>query len=496
MVNKVKNAKSAAHASHRTHRTSATGSGRSVEGRGGPAAGAGAMVRRFGMVAIAFAALAVGNAAYAANLQDVYATALQNDPVIAAARASSESRGEIVAQSRATLLPRVGASAGSSKTAVRVDGLDQTGMPFPERDVTRRNWGANVSQTVVDVPSWFSYLGARATARQAVWDLESASQQLITRVAEAYLNVLRGQAALESALASEEAVRRQLEQVQQRFDVGLVAITDVLDAKAEFDNTVVDRIQAESNQGIFFEGLTTLTATRYDEIDRLDANLPIVDPDPANEEEWVETALVGNYAIRAAQEGLVAAERDLNARLARHLPTISASANYGVGSGSQAFGGFVIPDQTSASMTYSLNINAPIFNGLATQSGVRQARHALDQARQQLIGQELVVARDTRNLYRVVATEVVRVQARAEAIKSAEAALEATQTGYEVGTRNIVEVLLAQRRLFASQFDYARSRYDYVINLLRLKETAGALDERDVGELNTFMDGADPVRRL
>lgn len=444
---------------------------------------------------IAIAAVVATSGTQAADLSEVYAIALENDPVLAAARAGSESRREVVVQSRAALLPRLSASAGSSQSSVAVDGLNQNGMPNPEVDVTRRNWGANLSQTVIDVPSWFGYLGARAIARQAEWDLETAAQQLITRVAETYLSILRGQAALESAVASEEAVRRQLEQVQQRFDVGLVAITDVLDAKAEFDNIVVSRIQAESNQGIFFEGLHTLTGRSYEEIDSLAASLPIVDPEPASEEDWVETALSGNYGIRAAQEALVAAERDLESRLARHLPTVTASANYGVGSGSQAFGGFVIPDQTSASLTYSLNISAPIFNGLATHSSVKQARYALEQARQQLIGQELVVARDTRNLFQIVATEVVRVQARGEAIKSAEAALEATQTGYEVGTRNIVEVLLAQRRLFASQFDYASSRYDYVINLLRLKEAAGALDERDVAELNTFMDAANPVRR-
>ena len=444
---------------------------------------------------IASAAVVATSGTQAADLSEVYAIALQNDPVLAAARAGSESRREVVVQSRAALLPRLAASAGSSQSSVSVDGLNQNGLPNPEVDVTRRSWGANLSQTVIDVPSWFGYLGARAIAKQAEWDLETAAQQLITRVAETYLSILRGQAALESAVASEEAVRRQLEQVQQRFDVGLVAITDVLDAKAEFDNIVVSRIQAESNQGIFFEGLHTLTGRSYEEIDSLAASLPIVDPEPASEEDWVETALSGNYGIRAAQEALVAAERDLESRLARHLPTVTASANYGVGSGSQAFGGFVIPDQTSASMTYSLNISAPIFNGLATHSSVKQARYALEQARQQLIGQELVVARDTRNLFQIVATEVVRVQARAEAIKSAEAALEATQTGYEVGTRNIVEVLLAQRRLFASQFDYASSRYDYVINLLRLKEAAGALDERDVAELNTFMDAANPVRR-
>ena len=136
----------------------------------------------------------------------------------------------------------------------------------------------------------------------------------------------------------------------------------------------------------------------------------------------------------------------------------------------------------------------PIFQGLRNYSGVRQARHGLERARQQLIAQELTVGRDTRSLYRIVVTEVVRVGARNEAIKSSQSALEATQTGYEVGTRNIVDVLVAQRRLFASQFDYANSRYDYVLNLLRLRESAGVLDERDIAELNAFMDSANPVR--
>ncbi len=449
------------------------------------------------MAGCALAALATAGSAAAASLSEVYARALENDPVLAAARAQHASRKETVVQSRAALLPNIAANAGTTQSTVLVDGINpQDGLPYPERDVTRRNWGAGVSQAVVDVPSWFNYMGAKAQARAADWDLETAAQALITRVAAAYLNVLRGQAALESALASEEAVRRQLEQVQQRFDVGLVAITDVLDAKAEYDNTVVSRIQAEGNQAIFFEGLRTLTKTPYSEVDRIADSLPIVDPVPGDEEEWVAAALTGNYAIRAAQEALAGAKRDLDARLARHLPTVTASANYGATSGSQAFGGFVIPDQSSASVSYSLNLNVPIFQGLANHSGVRQARHGLEQARQQLIQQELNVAENTRNLYRTVATEVARVQARGEAIKSSEAALEATQTGYEVGTRNIVEVLLAQRRLYQSQFDYASSRYDYVINLLRLKEAAGALDERDVEELNAFMDAQNPVRRL
>ena len=446
-----------------------------------------------GALAVALAAASQGT-----NLSEVYAQAAENDPVLAAARALHQSRQQGVPMARAGLMPGVNAQASASRTTVTTDGTDLNpnsadfGRPYPDREVEQRRWSAGVSQPVLDMSSWFNYRSAKARAKQADWDLEASTQGLITRVAAAYLNVLRGEAALESVVASEEAVKRQLEQVQQRFDVGLVAITDVLEAKAAYDNEVVNRIQAEGNHDIFFEGLRTLTATPVTQIDRLNDALPIVDPVPADENEWVNTALAGNFSVRAARAGLQAAERDLRAQLSNHLPVITASANYGASNGSQAFGSFVIPAQASANMTYSLSVNVPIYQG-RTHAGVRQARHGLDQARQQLIGQELTVSRDVRNLYRAVVTEVVRVAARAEAIKSSRSALEATQTGYEVGTRNIVDVLLAQRRLFSSQFDYATSRYDYVINLLQLKEAAGVLSSADIDELSEFTDAANPI---
>ena len=444
------------------------------------------------------AAVVVAAGASGANLSDVYAEAVANDPVLAAARAIHQSRMQGVPLARAGLLPNIGANASASRSTVSTDGTDLNqsssnfGQPFLDREVERRSWGAGVNQAVLDLPSWFGYRSAKARAKEADWDLEATTQELITRVAAAYLNVLRGEAALESVVASEEAVQRQLEQVQQRFDVGLVAITDVLEAKAAYDNEVVNRIQAEGNHDIYFEGLRTLTASPVTAVDRLNEDLPIVDPVPADENEWVEMALSRNFRIQSAREGLKAAERDLRGQLAGHLPTVTASANYGASNGSQAFGSFVIPAQSSAQISYSLSVNMPIYQG-RIHAGVRQARHGLDQARQQLIGDELTVARDVRNLYRAVVTEVVRVAARAEAIKSSQSALEATQTGYEVGTRNIVDVLLAQRRLFSSQYDYATSRYDYVLNLLRLKEAAGVLASADIDELNQFTDAANPI---
>ena len=447
-----------------------------------------------GKALLASATLVAAVGASAANLGEIYAEALKQDPVLAGTRANTAASMESVVQARASLMPQMSASVSRSAGTVASNRLQADGLPTPDTTTSRNSWNAQLSQPVVNVPSWFGYRSAQAGAKQAEWQLREAEQALITRVAEAYLSVLRGEAALESAVAAEEAVQRQLEQVQQRFDVGLVAITDVLESKAEYDNAVVQRIQAEGNHDIFFEGLRTLTGTPILEVDRIDASLPIIDPSPAEEDEWVDTAMANNYRIRSAQEGLVAAERQLKSALARHLPTLNASVGYGASDGSQSFGGLVFQDPGTSSLNYSLSLSMPIFQGLRNYSGVRQARHGLERARQQLIAQELTVGRDTRSLYRIVVTEVVRVGARNEAIKSSQSALEATQTGYEVGTRNIVDVLVAQRRLFASQFDYANSRYDYVLNLLRLRESAGVLDERDIAELNAFMDSANPVR--
>lgn len=453
-----------------------------------------------GALLCAAGVLAAGGA-QGADIAEIYAAAVAKDPVLAGARASAANVKEGVVQARAGFLPRVNASASRSMgRSVREPGVTEfegRTVPTPGRttDTSRNSWSASLSQEVLNVPTWFQYRGAKASAESADRTLQAAAQQLIIRVAEAYLNVLRNQAALESATAAEEAVQRQLEQVQQRFDVGLVAITDVLESKAEYDNSVVLRIQSQGNHDNSFEGLRTLTNEPQTEISRLADSFPIVDPSPAAQAEWVATAMVGNPRVAAARGGLKAAESDLKAAISAPLPTLSASVSYGSGDGSSAFNGQVFQDPGSSSVSYSLSLSVPLFQGLREFSGMRRARLAVEQARQSLLQEELTVAANVRNLLRTVQVDVVRVQARGEAIKSSEAALEATQTGYDVGTRNIVDVLLAQRRLFASQFDYASARYDYVLNLLRLKQAAGSLADQDVAELNSHMDPANPVRR-
>ena len=449
---------------------------------------------------LAVGALGLATTAGGADIAEIYAQAVDNDPVLAGQRASAASRQLGVAIARSSLLPQAGANASRSRGSNRTDTIDTNpnspnfGRSTPETTSTSEGWGGSVNQTVLNMQSWFGYRGAKERARQADWDLENAAQLLITRVAQAYLAVLTRQANLESAMAAEEAVRRQLEQVQQRFDVGLEAITGVLESKAAYDRAEETRIQAESDLWISFEALRTLTGIAYTEIDRIKADLPIIDPEPNEEDAWVSTAMTTNFRIRSRQKALTAAEHDLKGQMSAHLPTISASASYGNSSGQQSIGGFVLPDRGTTTYTsYALNFQMPLFSGLRVHASVKQARLNVEQARQALIGEELTVAEEVRTRFRSVITDVVRVAARDEAIKSAEAALEATQTGYEVGTRNIVDVLLAQQNLFLAQFNYQQSRHNYVLNMLRLKESAGTLSAADVAELNGHMDADNPV---
>jgi outer membrane protein len=271
-----------------------------------------------------------------------------------------------------------------------------------------------------------------------------------------------------------------------------------LDATAAYDNVVVRRIQAERDQGIRFEDLYSLTGASYSSVDRLSKDLPIVNPTTMDEEEWVALALANNPNVLASRQAHIAAERELRARQAGHLPTVDAIASYNedVDHVQRLPGGQGYLGDETDTRVYALQLQLPIYQGGFTQSKVREARARLLEAQELVRYREWTVSRDTRNLLRAVTTDVIRVQARIKAIKSSESALEATQTGYEVGTRNIVDVLQAQQRLYLSQFDYADSRYNYVRDLMLLKQSSGTLTSADVATLNGYSDPQQPVHRL
>jgi len=293
-------------------------------------------------------------------------------------------------------------------------------------------------------------------------------------------------------MAERDAVKRQLEQVQQRFDVGLVAITDVLESQAAFDTSTVGVIEAEGAQATTFETLVRLTGQMVDEIDGLDEDFPVEFPDPRDEDAWVEAALANNYELEAARHAVESARRSMQIARSGHLPTVNANLTY---SESESGASSIFSGKTETNSA-SLSLNVPIFSGLATRSRSRQAGHELDQAQKNLDLTRRTVVENTRTLYTAIITDVARVRARLRGIESSQSALDATQTGYEVGTRNIVDVLLAQQRLFAAQFQYASARYQYIRDTLRLKQVVGSLSPEDIYDLDRYIVEGESVEKI
>ncbi|MFL2528328.1 MAG: TolC family outer membrane protein [Candidatus Azotimanducaceae bacterium] len=427
------------------------------------------------------------NQCLAASLQEVYELSVANDPELAAAQASFKAQKELTIQRKAGLLPSV--SIGGSSTVGERWILSSN---FPSEPSGSHGWNASLSQPIFRVDNWYRFRQGQDIKAQAAANFAVAQQALIVRVTESYLRILEAQAALTSAKAERDAVKRQLDQVQQRFDVGLVAITDVLEAQAAYDASIVSVIEQEGAQSISFEALLRLTGKTISEISGIIEEMPITAPNPNTVEDWIEKALSNNYSLIAANEGLKISQKDVKIARSGHLPIINANA---VWSHNVTEGRTFLGSKTN-NRSYSININIPLYQGGQIRSGARQALYNLDSAQENFDYLQRTVVENTRNLFTAIKTDVARVRARQRSIESSQSALEATRTGYEVGTRNIVEVLQAQRQLYLAQFQYASARYQYIRDNIRLKEIVGNLSPSDVYSLDKYIKLDGSVKRL
>jgi outer membrane protein len=452
------------------------------------------MLRRLSLaiaVAIASAgpALAQEPVAARSSLITVYQEAALNNADLAASRADFAARREIVPQARAGLLPNLsaGANLGDTRTKVDTSAGDFT---------SRRNgivYQASLSQPLFRADRWFQLQAAEAVSEQAALELSATEQQLILNSAEAYFAVLRAQDNLAATKAEEAAFKRQMDQANERFDVGLSDKTDVLQAQAGYDSARVNRILAERRVADAFQTLITLTNREHAALEGVRHSLPVLAPTPLDAKAWVDTAAQQNLNLQASNFAVSAAEETLRQRKAGHAPTLDAVAQYQRGDndslGFVNSGTFGAPryNGDAEQRSIGLQLNIPLYSGGLTSSQVRESYQRLTQAEQRRESLRRQVVENTRNLYRAVNTNVETVQARKQSIISNQSALEATEIGYQVGTRNIVDVLDAQRQLYSSVRDYNNARYDYILDNLRLKQAAGTLSPEDLQALAQYL---------
>jgi outer membrane protein len=414
------------------------------------------------------------------DLFSIYQQALRNDVELSSAVAKLKATQEVVPQSRADLLPNVNLTASSSDNTRDTRGTN-------EDDYNSRGYNVELRQPLFNAAHWFQLSAAHAQYDQAQAQIAAAEQALIVRVAEAYFGVLKAQDTLKASQAQETAMKNQLEQATQRFKVGLIAITDQFEAQAAYDLARAERISNDSEVAIAFDALTTLTTQHYDRLATLQDKLPIVKTTPANVSDWLKTAMATSPDLKAANEAARASEKKLNQARSGHLPTVDLFANklYNkTGAGTA-----IIAEQTNQDIV-GVEFNMPIFEGGATQSKVREAAYNKVASQDKAEFTKRILTQRISSLFSVVNNDVEKIEARKQATISAASALEATQAGYDVGTRDIVEVLQVSKTKFAADRDYAISRYDYILNTLRLKQAAGTLNETDLKELNTWLSGA------
>lgn len=436
------------------------------------------------------------SSAFSETLEEVYQQALQNDHQFRAAQAAYEAGKEAVNLGRAGLLPSLNGSASWQATEQEIDGVTT-------RDGDSTGYAVSLEQTLFSMNSWHTFKSGEASAMAAEAFFKFSEQDLIIRTAQAYFDALKAVDDLETALAEEDALRHQLEQTRQRFQVGLTAITEVHEAQAAFDSSTVTRLTAEGQMGIAFEALEVITGKPTNTLSPLKEEFPVVNPTPADREKWVDFALDSNYRLAAASFQAKAAKSDANAARAGHYPTLTASASYSNGTSTDNLGNPIttppVPAGTDADFedtVLALNLRVPLYNGGSVSASRRRANALADQTREEYLQTQRDVIQQTRSLHLAVVTGAASVKARAQAITSSQSALDATQAGYEVGTRDLVDVLNAQRNLYRAQRDYSAALYAYVIFTLQLKEAAGTLQPNDVLELSNWLDASKTVNRF
>ena len=423
--------------------------------------------------------------AWADSLNDIYQAALQNDPVLRAARANFNAERETKNISRAALLPRLAISGDYTEAEKNEYWTDSPQRGLLDSETTAYN--ATLSQAIFDMPAWYSFKGAKALSQSARAQFAADQQNLIIRVSQAYFSVLRAYDNLQTRDAEELAIQRQLEQTRERFEVGLLPVTDVHEAQAAFDNAAVNSLEARGALNIAFEGLAVLTGKDHQVLAGLKDNFAASAPVPETNADWVDLALANNFQLKVAELGKDAAYNQAKAAVAARLPKISGRASY-YDSDAEGINNLGKPfESIQDGHQYVVSISMPIWGG-GVDAQRRQAKQRSIQSAETYTAARRNTVQSARSKHRLVVTNAARVKARRQAITSANSALSATQAGYEVGTRNIVDVLVAQRTLYQAKRNYANARYDYILSMMALKEVAGQLSPEDVASLNAWLD--------
>ena len=427
----------------------------------------------FGLVAL------IHSSVHAENLNDIYQLALKNDPEYRAQQFSLKAELETRVQAHAQLYkPTVSISANADRNYQDITSAFGGG----NSQFTGKGYSLNLSQPIYHRDRYVRLEQADDQITKAQLDLDAAEQDLMLRTAERYFAVLSAKDNLAFSQAEKSALEKQLEQSTQRFEVGLIAITDIQEAQAGFDLASAREIQALNTLEDTQEALREIIGQSPQSLAGLSEDIPHARPDPDNIDAWTQSSLENNLQLKARLIETAIAEKEINRQEAGHYPTLDVVGNHGYRSTGGQFG-----DTEVDFSLIGVQLNIPIYEGGQVTSRTREAFHRHEEALERLEQVRRSVDRKSREAYRGVLSGISQIKAFKQAVLSSETAVIATTTGYEVGTRTAVDVVTAEQEFFRARKDYSQARYEYILDTLRLKQASGKLAPADIQQINGLL---------
>jgi len=450
------------------------------------------LLEKFASFLITLSLLFFSSFGHSATLGDVYELALTNDPQLKIDEATFNANKEIKNKAMAGLLPKFSLRAG---TTWNENKNTQNTSLFTDTQGSNSNYySANLIQPIFRVDTWFQFSQGRALGEAAEAKFALSQQETIIRISNVYFNLLKAKKNLEVAKLEEQSIKKQRDRTKRLYEEGVSSKSEYQEAQAFYDLAKVSKIASEGQLEFAREVMISIIGD-VPEIKDLNDDFPISKPDPIEQDQWAELAMANSFTLKASTLNAMAAKKNSQAKLASHFPDIDlvASITQNNSRGIVGFNPATDPPVTYGpngieQTRYSLEFNWPIVTGGLLHAERREAKALAEQADQQELLTERFVIRDVKTKFTSVLTNLANVNARKASLKSSNFALKATMVGYEENTRNIVDLLNAEKNYFSAQRDLIAAKYDYIISTLELKLASGILSPVDIYEISGYLD--------
>ena len=425
----------------------------------------------------------VSGVSYSANLIEIYNVAVKNDPELLAAEFNHKATMQEYPIARSYLLPNLNFSASSQRTRESIDGTVY-GTSSATSQFTTDAYSINLKQPLYRRDLFSLLEKSEFEVAKSLAERDSARQDLIIRVAEAYFNILDSIDNISYVTSEKAAIKSQLEESKKRLEVGLIAITDYAEAQASYDLSETKYLEAENLRDLTKESLYVLTGRQFKNFAPLSLNIKVKDPDPNNIKSWEDFAIKQNLELLAYKRAQDVAVANLKYERSKHFPTLDI---YGTIKETDKGGGSSGAFESNNDYI-GIELNIPIFIGGNTYYNSKQASYLEEKARYDVLKKKREVIRDTRQTFLNLKSSISKVNASKKALESNELSVEYNKAGFEVGTRSTTDVLLALKDLFKAKKNYSKAKYEYLISNLKLKKSIGTLSIQDLEVINSWLN--------